>query len=201
MQERAQRAGPLRLERGAGGAARRDRLRRVPEPARLRDLQPEPGRRRRAGFGSAVYSSQLLAILAKYIPVPAAFAAKGITRGAVLPEHLATTSARTARSSPDDFVGYTINYQPAMMATEIDQRVVQPTLAAGMLFDKFPYLTRLYTTLSPEDMNKDPVFCFNPGLTDFSNMHNGDPDLSLRLLRPRQPAHHAGDAARPPRAG
>jgi hypothetical protein len=41
------------------------------------------------------------------------------------------------------------------------------------MFDQFPYLTRLYTTLSPEDMNKDPVFSFNPGLKDWPNVHQG----------------------------
>ena len=48
-----------------------------------------------------------------------------------------------------------------------------PTLAAGAMFSAFPYLTRIYTTLSPEDMNKDPVFSFNPGLKDYPNVHNG----------------------------
>ena len=59
------------------------------------------------------------------------------------------------------------------MAQDLQDRVVTPTLAAGALFDAFPYLTRLYTTLSPEDMNKDPVFSFNPGLKDWPNVHDG----------------------------
>ena len=59
------------------------------------------------------------------------------------------------------------------MAQDLQDRVVTPTLAAGALFDQFPYLTRLYTTLSPEDMNKDPVFSFNPGLKDWPNVHDG----------------------------
>ena len=58
-----------------------------------------------------------------------------------------------------------------MMAMEIDQRVVQPTLQAGALFDAQPSLTRLYTTLSPEDMNSDPVFSYNASLPNVSNVH------------------------------
>ena len=54
---------------------------------------------------------------------------------------------------------------------EIHERVVKPTLDAGELFDKYPNLTRLYTTLSPQDMNKDPVFSFNATLPDVSNVH------------------------------
>ncbi len=125
------------------------------------------------GFSSALYSSQLLSILAAYIPVPATFAAKGITAGQFY-QNITYYLGSYRQQTPDDFVGYTINYQPAMMAMQIDQRVVQPTLSAGMLFDKFSYLTRLYTTLSPEDMNKDPVFSFNATLADYANTHNAN---------------------------
>jgi hypothetical protein len=59
------------------------------------------------------------------------------------------------------------------MAQDLQDRVVTPTLAAGAMFDAHPYLTRLYTTLSPEDMNKDPVFSYNPGLKDWPNVHEG----------------------------
>ena len=36
------------------------------------------------------------------------------------------------------------------------------------VFDGDPYMTRLYTTLSPEEMTLDPVFSFNPDLDDQS---------------------------------
>ncbi len=73
---------------------------------------------------------------------------------------------------PDQFVGWTLNYQPGMMAAAIDERIVQPTRAAAALLAAFRYLTRLYTTLSPEQMNKDPVFSFNRTLPDVANVHN-----------------------------
>jgi hypothetical protein len=66
---------------------------------------------------------------------------------------------------------YQGNFQPAEMAREIDERVVKPTRAASALFDLHPYLTRLYTTLSPEDMNKDPVFSYNRGLPEVPSLH------------------------------
>ena len=34
-------------------------------------------------------------------------------------------------------------------------------------------MTRLFTTLSPEEMTKDPVFSFNPDLPEVSNEHLG----------------------------
>jgi hypothetical protein len=57
------------------------------------------------------------------------------------------------------------------LAAQIFERVVGPARAAAALIDRHPTLTRLYTTLSPEDMTRDPVFSFNPGLADFSNVH------------------------------
>ena len=120
------------------------------------------------------FTSQTVAVLQKYIPIPprscrvrTRFSRRSSTRTS------ATGSARTASRTPDQFIGWTENFQPVQMAQDLQDRVVTPTLAAGAMFDQFPYLTRLYTTLSPEDMNKDPVFSFNPGLKDWSNVHNG----------------------------
>lgn len=47
----------------------------------------------------------------------------------------------------------------------LDDEVIplEKTLA---IFDDVPYMTRLFTTLSPEDMTLDPVFDFNPDLDD-----------------------------------
>jgi hypothetical protein len=119
------------------------------------------------------FTGQLIAILQNYIPLPDTL----VTQLGLTPQQFYANITyylgyyRT--QYPDQFADYTIDYQPAQMATEINMRVVQPTLQAGALFDKFAYLTRLYTTISPEDMNKDPVFSFNPGLPDWSNVHDG----------------------------
>jgi hypothetical protein len=39
------------------------------------------------------------------------------------------------------------------------------------LIDRTAYATRLYSTLSAEEMTVDPVFVFNPDLPDVSNVH------------------------------
>jgi uncharacterized protein (TIGR03382 family) len=54
---------------------------------------------------------------------------------------------------------------------EIETTVVAPLKHAQALFAKFPYMTRLFTTISPEEMTKDPIFSFNPDLPDVSNVH------------------------------
>jgi hypothetical protein len=122
-------------------------------------------------FGAQL-TSQELAILGNYIPVPPALVQKGI-----LPQYFYQSIdyylGSYRQQFPQDFAGWTLNYQPTMMAQDLWDRVVTPTLQAGSLFDQFPYLTRLYTTLSPEDMNKDPVFSWNPTLPDWPNEHDG----------------------------
>lgn len=47
----------------------------------------------------------------------------------------------------------------------------------AMLFKQYPYLTRAYAELSPEEMTLDPVFAPNAALPDRSNVH----DLSEKL--------------------
>jgi hypothetical protein len=124
-----------------------------------------------ASFGQQL-TSQELSILGNYIPVPPALLQKGIQ-----PQNFYQSIdyylGSYRQQFPNDFAGWTMNYQPTMMAQDLWDRVVTPTLQAGALFDQFPYLTRLYTTLSPEDMNKDPVFSWNPTLPDWPNEHDG----------------------------
>lgn len=40
------------------------------------------------------------------------------------------------------------------------------------LLSQYPYMTRVYTRISPEEMTIDPVFRFDSSLPDVSNMHN-----------------------------
>jgi hypothetical protein len=41
-----------------------------------------------------------------------------------------------------------------------------------LLLARYPYLTRVYTRISPEEMTVDPVFKFNAALPDVSNVHD-----------------------------
>jgi MYXO-CTERM domain-containing protein len=49
--------------------------------------------------------------------------------------------------------------------------VIQPLIDAGELLASFDKITRLYTTMSADEMTKDPIFEFNPDLGDVSNIH------------------------------
>jgi hypothetical protein len=115
-------------------------------------------------------TAQTVGVLQKYIPVPPLL--QNVTP-AQFYQNISYYLGSYRQQNPSQFVGWTENFQPVQMAQDLQDRVVTPTLAAGALFDQFPNLTRLYTTLSPEDMNKDPVFSFNPGLKNWPNVHNG----------------------------
>ena len=62
-------------------------------------------------------------------------------------------------------------FDPNGMTADIDMLIVQPLQHAQSLFDGHPYLTRVYTEISPPEMTLDPTFDFNPDVTDVSNIH------------------------------
>lgn len=64
-----------------------------------------------------------------------------------------------------------LEFDPVALADEIWTRVILPTQEAIGFLGDFRYVTRLLTTLDPEEMTKDPAFSFNPDLPDVSNVH------------------------------
>jgi hypothetical protein len=65
-------------------------------------------------------------------------------------------------------------FDPAAFLAAIEAQVVQPMRRTQEILAARPYITRLYTTLSPREMTIDPVFDFNPNLADLSNFHQAD---------------------------
>ncbi|MDC0717121.1 DUF2330 domain-containing protein [Nannocystis bainbridge] len=55
-------------------------------------------------------------------------------------------------------------------ATGLAERIITPGLHAQDLLDTFPYLTRMYTVISPNEMIADPTFHINPDLEDVDNV-------------------------------
>ena len=49
--------------------------------------------------------------------------------------------------------------------------VVQPVADAAAMFYRAPYLTRLYSTMSADEMTVDPAFNYNVDLAQVSNVH------------------------------
>ena len=52
------------------------------------------------------------------------------------------------------------------IADEVRTGIIAPVAATIAVFDGDPYVTRLYTTLSADEMTVDPIFSFNPDLDD-----------------------------------
>ena len=65
-----------------------------------------------------------------------------------------------------------IQLAPSAFFAALDKNVMKPMRDVQALFDRKPYVTRLYSTMSAAEMTVDPLFTFNPGLGDLSNVHN-----------------------------
>ncbi len=109
--------------------------------------------------------AQMQALIREYIPMPAG-----------LPEECQDESAFYNWNKeycfslmPDDW-----SFDAVGFAADIEERVVEPLRDAQKMADHFDYLTRLYTTVSAEEMTRDPMFAFNPDLPDVSNVHYAD---------------------------
>jgi len=100
------------------------------------------------------------ALLRKFIPMPPAVRERGVTEMAFY-NNLAAYRADLANQP----------FDPAGFVNELEMRVIEPLRKAQMMIDSQPYLTRLYSTVSPEEMNRDPLFHVNPDLPNVSNIH------------------------------
>jgi MYXO-CTERM domain-containing protein len=102
----------------------------------------------------------VLPLLSQYIPMPAAVVSMGIT--------------------PLQFYGNISTYwaqytfPPFDLGTLTDQivaTIIEPRHQAQLMIDGHPYLTRLATYISPEEMTFDPQFALNASLGDVSSYH------------------------------
>jgi hypothetical protein len=57
---------------------------------------------------------------------------------------------------------------------ELRAKVVTPVMETGRLLGSRPYLTRLYSTMSADEMTTDPAFTYNAGLPEVSNVHEAE---------------------------
>ncbi len=62
-------------------------------------------------------------------------------------------------------------------ANDLGERVVAPGLHAATLLQTWPYLTRLFTTISGHEMTEDPMFQQNPSLADIANIRTATQDF------------------------
>lgn len=65
-------------------------------------------------------------------------------------------------------------FAPGEFAADVEAQIVEPMRRMQEVLDDFDYLTRLYSTVSPNEMTRDPIFAFNPDLPDVDNVHEAD---------------------------
>ena len=102
------------------------------------------------------------ALLRKWIPMPPAVAARGTPESAFY-NNLAAYKADL------DAAGFVLD--TAGFVADLNERVVMPLQRAQAMVDGQPYLTRLLSTVSPDEMTRDPIFALNGDLPDVSNVH------------------------------
>jgi MYXO-CTERM domain-containing protein len=61
----------------------------------------------------------------------------------------------------------------AAFAAGLSARVIEPGMHAADLVQEHPYLTRMFTTISPAEMTEDPQFQENASLPEVPNLLNG----------------------------
>ena len=123
-----------------------------------------------------VYTSQVLGLLQKHLPVPAALLEELTEQGQTASAYYLNMGYYVGvdrLDRPELYEDLDLEFDPVVLTGELDERVVTPTLEAGEMFRENSYMTRMFTTLSPTEMTKDPVFSFNPDLEEVSNIHTG----------------------------
>lgn len=124
-----------------------------------------------SGFSSgATLPSQVKRVVLAAVPYPPALQQRGVSEDQFLNE-LEYYLGAFRTQNPDVFVNYQSSFDAPTLAREVFSTFVATMREANALFTTFPTLTRLYTTLSPADMNRDPVFSFNPSLPEVSKDH------------------------------
>jgi hypothetical protein len=82
----------------------------------------------------------------------------------------ATLSVQSSCVPYVDFGGVT--FDATALAEALEKDVFAPARTAQAFVDNYPYLTRLYAQLDPEQMDRDPFFAFNSELDDVPLLHN-----------------------------
>ena len=67
-----------------------------------------------------------------------------------------------------------LTFTPASYLAELEKTVIEPVKRIQDVVDAHPEITRMYTTLSADEMTLDPLFTFNADLPPVSNQHTAD---------------------------
>ncbi len=101
-------------------------------------------------FGQCQFTNPLvIPLLRQYLPAPA-----------TVPEATFYSDLTTYAELIDQNA-----WNGSAFAADLQTRIIEPGQHAAAMLDKFPYLTRLFTTISPAEMTEDPLFVARANLT------------------------------------
>jgi hypothetical protein len=67
-----------------------------------------------------------------------------------------------------------VTLSPTAYIAALERSVIEPMRLVQNLIDAHPTLTRMYTTMSADEMTLDPVFTFNADAPEVSNLHTAE---------------------------
>jgi MYXO-CTERM domain-containing protein len=67
-----------------------------------------------------------------------------------------------------------IDFDPAAFVAALDEIVVTPLRQSQAMIDRFSYVTRMTSSMSPDEMTVDPLFVLNRDMGDVANVHRAD---------------------------
>ncbi len=108
-----------------------------------------------------VGDSQLLGILARFLPPPAMYEDN--------PQQY--YNCLWGSGGEGTHCGYVDGFDPAALADALERQIVAPRRDAQAMLARHARLTRLFTTMDAEEMTIDPTFALDAGLPDVSNVH------------------------------
>jgi len=106
-------------------------------------------------------NTQVLPLLQMYIPMPDELKAMGLTDAQFY-------GNINSYWSQYKFPAFDL----AMLTAAIQSKVIAPLKVAQEMLDGHPYMTRMNTFISPEEMNKDALFFESTGLGDVPLLHS-----------------------------
>jgi hypothetical protein len=109
-------------------------------------------------FGCQTGHDQVVGLLSQYVPVPDGLNADAFYLCLTCFEQFIDEEAWDGQAFAD----------------AMQERIVDPGEHALGLINQNPYLTRLYTTLSPHEMTQDPLFHARAGLDEVSEFRTAD---------------------------
>ena len=116
-------------------------------------------------------NAQVQSLIQVHIPKPAE---EDLSEECKTDQQFYTWNLETClQQMPEDWV-----FDPVAFAADLEEKVVQPLISGQEMLDRVTnaegtsYLTRLFSTVSPEEMTRDPIFEFNRDLGDVDNYNS-----------------------------